>query len=290
MQMIDRGMARGVCAIVLSMISMNFGAAFAKTLFPSVGALGMSGLRVGLAALVLSIGLRPWQRHVPREKWLPLLGYGLALGLMNICTYQAYARIPIGLGLAIGMMGPISIAALGSRRTPVTIFWLGTTLAGLLLLAPGLGTSLDPLGVTFATLGALCWAAYIVMGSRLAHVGVGIIAWAMIIAAIVAAPLGLLDARSSLWLPQTWMSALIVAVFSSALPYSLELLSLRYVPAPMFGALFCFAPAVGALTGYLVLGERVSTIQWLAVSIIILSAINVTWASTSFSSSADADQ
>lgn len=258
-------------AILASMMSVNVGAAFAKGLFPVVGSAGVTALRVGLAALLLLAFWRPWRRLPSRADARNLLVYGLMLGCMNLAIYAAFARIPIGVAIAIEVTGPLALVLLSSRR-PLDVAWVACAALGLWLLSPlyGGGTSLDPVGVAWALAAAFCWAMYIVFGKRVSTLEGGhAVAWGMLVASLCAVPVGVAQAGSALFTPAVLAAGLAVAVLSSILPYSLEMAALARLPRRLFGILVSAGPAIGALAGYAVLGERLSNVQWLAIALII---------------------
>ncbi len=264
----------GAGAVLLSLGSMNLGAAFAKSLFPLVGAPGIAALRIVLAAILLLLFRRPWRRPIPSALRWPLLAYGATLALMNLLIYQAFARIPLGTAIAIEVTGPLAIVLFGSRR-PRDFLWLAAAVAGLLLLLPIRNDArLDPLGVAFACGAAVCWAFYILTGKRVSGgLGGDAVAWGMVVAALLIAPVGLGTAGAAFVSPHVLGVGFAVAFLSSALPYSLEMEAMRRLPAAVFGLLLSSAPAIGALAGFLVLGERLTPIQWIAiVSIMAASA------------------
>lgn len=263
----------GAGAILLSLCSMNLGAAFAKTLFPLVGAYGIAALRIDLAAILLLLFRRPWRRPIPCDMRWPLLGYGVTLGFMNLFIYQAFARIPLGIAMAIEVTGPLAIVLFGSRR-PRDFLWLGGAVAGLLLLLPlRSDVALDPLGVAFAIGAAVCWALYILTGKRISGaLGGDAVAWGMFVAAILVMPVGLAHAGVALFSPWVLLLGLVIALLSSALPYSLEMEAMRRLPAPVFGLMLSSAPAVGALAGFIVLGERLTPLQWIGILCIMAAS------------------
>ena len=258
-------------AILGSMISVNVGAAFAKGLFPQVGPAGVTALRVGLAACLLLAFWRPWRRLPGRADARNLLIYGLMLGCMNLTIYAAFARIPIGVAIAIEVTGPLALVLLSSRR-PRDVAWVACAAVGLWLLSPlhAGGAELDPIGVAWALAAAFCWAMYIVFGKRVSTLEGGhAVAWGMLVASLCAVPAGLAQAGPALFAPGVLAAGLAVAVLSSLLPYSLEMAALARLPRRVFGILVSAGPAIGALAGYAVLGERLSTVQWLAIALII---------------------
>lgn len=262
-----------VLAIAASMVSTYAGAAFAKHLFALVGAEGVVGLRVGLSAILLAAFTRPW-RALPARADIPsLLLYGLALGSMNLLIYQAFARIPIGIAVSIEVMGPLAVVLLSSRRAR-DFLWVACAAFGLWLLLPlknGTG-ALDPVGVACAAGAAVCWALYIVFGKRASQAGgAGTVAWGMLAASLFIVPIGAHHAGGALLSPLVLAAGLAVAVLSSAAPYTLEMIALRRLPRRVFGILVSSSPAVAALAGFIVLGERLSGVQWLGIVLVILA-------------------
>lgn len=267
------GAAIPVLAIAASMVSTYAGAAFAKHLFPLVGSEGVVGLRVGLSALLLAGFARPW-RALPSRADLPwLLLYGLALGSMNLLIYRAFSRIPIGIAVSIEVMGPLAVVLLSSRRAR-DFAWVACAGFGLWLLLPLRGSSaaLDPVGIAYAAGAAFCWALYIVFGKRASQArGSGIVAWGMLAASVFIVPIGAHYAGSALLSPFVLAAGLAVAVLSSAAPYTLEMIALRRLPRRVFGILVSSSPAVAALAGFVVLGERLAPGQWIGIALVILA-------------------
>lgn len=261
-------------AIAAAMVSQYAGAAFAKELFPVLGAEGVVALRVGLSALLLAGFMRPW-RLLPTRADLPnLLLYGVTLGCMNLLIYRAFALIPIGVAIAIEVTGPIAVVLLASRR-PRDFAWAACACAGLALLLPlqAGAAGVDPVGVAYALGAAFCWAMYIVFGQRASSLAGGqAVAWGMLAAAVFTVPVGVGYAGSALLAPGVLAAGLAVALLSSALPYSLEMVALARLPRRVFGMLVSSAPAVGALAGFLVLGERLALTQWVAIALVMLAA------------------
>ena len=266
-----------VAALVAGMVSLQCGATFAKSLFPVAGAAGTSFLRVGFSAMIL-VGLqRPWRRTLPlREaRWIGL--YGAALGLMNLLFYLALARLPLGPAVAIEFTGPLAVALLASRRL-VDFLWIGVAIAGLSLLLPVASTDrLDPVGILLALGAAAAWALYILFGQRAGQVDGGqAVSLGMLAAASVVAPFGLTEAGPDLLAPGLLLAGLAVAVMSSALPYSLEMIALRRLDRKSFGVLMSLEPAVATCAGFVLLGERISPVQGLAIGLVIAASVGIT--------------
>jgi len=260
-------------AVAGSIISVNFGAAYAKGLFPLVGSAGVTAVRVGLAAILLLAFWRPWRAPLARRDMGNVAIYGLMLGFMNLLIYAAFARIPIGIAIAIEVIGPLAVVVLSSRHLR-DFAWVACAAGGLYLLAPTTAnaTALDPVGVAAALGAAFCWAMYIVFGKRVSTLKGGhVVSWGMLVAAICTVPVGLAQAGSALFAPQILIGGLVVAVLSSILPYSLEMLALSRLPRKVFGILVSAGPAVGALAGFFVLGEVLTAVQWAAIGLIVVA-------------------
>ena len=261
-------------AVLGSVIALGIGTSFAKQLFPQVGSLGTSALRVGFSALLLLLIWRPWRWPLSRGDGVSLLRYGAALGCMNLMFYQSLQSIPFGVAVAIEFSGPLAVAMFSSRK-PVDFVWLALAVLGLGLLLP-LGhdvTRLDPTGVGFALGAAVCWAAYIVFGKRVGHLHAGhSVALGLSVAALTVVPFGVWHAGTSLLDPAILLFGLGVAAVSSAIPISLEMVALKRLPQEAFGIMTSLEPAVAALLGLLMLGEHLTGLQWLAIVLVMLAA------------------
>jgi inner membrane transporter RhtA len=265
-----------VGSLLLGMLSFQFGSALAKQLFPLVGAQGATAMRLGLGALILWLLRQPWRRLTGRHDWTSLWGYGLTLGVMNLCFYMSLRSIPLGIAVALEFLGPLAIALFGSRRA-VDFLWIALVVAGLALLLPWRAQqaqSLDPVGVMYALGAAVGWGTYIVLGRRAgAAFGSDAVALGSAIGALVAVPVGVIHAGAALLSLSALPFALGVAVLSSALPYSLEMYALTRLPARTVGILVSVEPAMGALLGLAFLDEHLTTFQWLAIAAIIIASI-----------------
>lgn len=258
-----------------AMVSLSVGTSFAKALFPLVGAQGTSAYRVGFSALVLCLVWRPWRMAMDRKDLVAVVTYGAVMGAMNLCFYMALRTIPMGVAIAIEFTGPLSLALVHARK-PVHFAWIGLAAAGLGLLLPlgDASLNLDPVGVAYAATAAVFWALYIVAGQRTGHLHGGrSVALGMATAAAVVAPFGVAAAGAALLNPYALGLGLVVAVVSSAIPYSLEMVAMRAISRRSFGVMLSLEPAVGALAGLVVLGEHLVARQWLAIAFVIAASV-----------------
>jgi inner membrane transporter RhtA len=253
--------------------SVQFGAAFAKTLFDEIGPGGTVFLRVLFGAIVLAAIWRPrLGGHDRRDLGLAAL-FGLVLAAMNLCFYASLDRIPLGIAVTFEFVGPLGVAVFGSRRAR-DLVWVGLAAAGILLLSDFGTADLDEVGVALALLAGGFWAAYILLSARVGRVfpgGAGL-ALAMVVATVPLAPVGVASAGSDLAVPSVLALAAVVGVLSSAIPYALELEALRRLPVGVFGVLMSLEPAAGALAGLVVLGEELATRELAAIALVVAAS------------------
>ena len=271
-----------ILLLLVAMGSIQAGASLAKTLFQSVGAPGAVALRTALATLMLCLVLRPWRTKVGARSWRALAVYGVSLGVMNFLYYMALRTLPLGITVAVEFTGPLAVAVLSSRRA-IDFLWVVLAAAGLALLVPIAHTpaNVDPTGVLFALGAGACWALYIVFGQKAgADYGAQAVALGSIIASIIVVPIGVAAAGARLFSLAALPYGLAIALLSTALPYTLEMMALTRLPTRMFGILMSIEPVFGALIGWVMLHERLSVIQRVAIAMIILASLGTTWTAT----------
>lgn len=267
-----------VAVILIAMLSIQSGASLAKSLFPLVGAPGVTALRIALGTLILVVIFKPWRLRVKKEQRLPLLFYGLALGSMNYMFYLSIQTIPLGIAVALEFTGPLAVALFSSRR-PVDFIWVVLAVLGLWFLLP-LGKSVSEIDLTGAALAlgaGACWAVYILTGQRAGEEhGPATVALGSLIAAIIFVPLGMAQATDSIWQWSVMPVGFAVAILSTALPYSLEMIALTRLPTRIFGTLMSMEPALAAISGMVFLGETLTFTQTLALCSIIAASMGST--------------
>lgn len=272
----QRGVWLALLAVFVAVCCMQIGAALGKLIFPVVGAAGASALRIFFASLILLAVFRPWRALPQGKAWRPLLLYGATLGFMNLFYYLSIARIPLGIAVALEFLGPLAVAVLNSRR-PSDWLYVALAVIGVAILLPihsGAGP-LDGLGVVLAILAGACWGLYIIFGQRTSAVVPAGTATAigMVVACCVVLPVGIAQSGAALLTPHILPIAVGIALLSSAIPYSLEMLALKRLPAQTFSILMSGEPACAALSGFLILGEQLSLSQWIAIACVMAASI-----------------
>lgn len=263
-------------AAFASLMSLQIGAAFAKTIFPSVGPEGVAALRIGITALILCLMFRPWSLKVERSYWPSIVMYGAMIGIMNILIYRAFLYIPIGIAISIEVLGPLG-AALLSKKRKSDVMWVLIALIGVFLLPYGQsGFTLNAMGVFYAALAAISWGIYISCASKVSNLGANGVAIGVSIASIFVVPIGFTQAGLALLKPEVLAVGLIIAILSSALPFLLDMYALKRLPKSLFGILMSASPAVSAIAGWIILGEALSSIQWTGILAISVACIGAT--------------
>ena len=262
--------------VLVGILSVQLGAAIAKSLFGEISPTAMVWLRLVTSALVLAAIARPRLNGRSGRDWLVVLGFGASLATMNWGIYQSMARIPLGLAVTIEFIGPLTLAVLGSRRARDLVWVL---LAGLGVALLGFQrTDLDLLGVLYALLAGTAWAAYILLSASTGRRWDGFdgLAVASVVAALGMTLPALLAAGTSLWDGRILLIGALVGLLSSVIPYSCELVALRSLRPAVFGILMSLEPAAAALAAIVVLREHLAPVQWLAIACVVAASIGAT--------------
>lgn len=265
-----------VWLVLVGILSVQFGASLAKSIFDDVSPTTIVWLRLTASAVVLAALARPRLRDRSRKDWLVVVGFGVALAVMNWSFYQSFARIPLGLAVTFEFVGPLSLAVFGSRRVR-DLLWV--LLAGLGVALLGVrGGDLDLVGVLFALLAAAAWASYILLSAQTGRrwEGLGGLSTASVIAALILTPPILAGRTDELGSPHVLLIGALVGLLSSVVPYGLELIALRTIAPPTFSILMSLEPAAGALAGILVLHEILAPVEWLAIACVIVASVGAT--------------
>ncbi len=262
--------------ILASMVIIQGGASLAKTLFPIVGPAGTTSLRLTFSALILFLVFKPWKKRVSRSQLFTLMLYGFFLGGMNYLFYLSIARIPLGIAVALEFAGPLMVALLSSRRA-LDLLWVVFAVLGLGCLLPltELAAPLDSWGIFFALAAGACWAGYILFGQKASsdvHGGTAV-SIGMLFAALLVVPIGVVQVGPSLLTGPVLSTGLAIAILSSALPYSLEMIALKGLSRSTFSILMSLEPVFAALSGFLFLHEKLTSLQIFAIILVIAASI-----------------
>ncbi|HXY84163.1 MAG TPA: EamA family transporter [Gaiellaceae bacterium] len=262
-----------------AIVSAQVGAAVARTLFDRTGPSGIVMLRLVFGAVALGLFWRPTIRERPQRELALLGAFAATLAAMNLSFYGAIDRIPLGIAVTLEFVGPLTVAIVASRRR-LDLVWVGLAAAGIVLLARGGSGAVHPLGVVLALVAGACWGLYIVLSARVGGVYPGVtgVAAATAGAAVLVAPIGIATAGRTLLSAHVLVIAAGVGVLSSAIPWSLELEALRRMPTQLFGVLMSLEPAVAALAGLVVLGQRLGVVSWIAIALVVLASSGASWA------------
>ncbi|GAA3505662.1 EamA family transporter [Streptomyces prasinosporus] len=269
-----RGALGPVGLVLAGGVSVQFGGALAVMLMPRAGALGIVTLRLVVAAAVLLLVCRPRLRGYSRADWGTVIAFGVAMAAMNGLFYQSVARIPLGPAVTLEVLGPLALSVLASRRA-VNLLWAALALAGVFLLGGGGFDGLDPAGAAFALGAGAMWAAYIVFSARTGRrfPQADGLALAMAVGAVLFLPLGIAESGAGLLDPTVLALGAAVALLSSVLPYTLELLALRRLPASAFAILMSLEPAIAAAAGFLLLDQALSAAEAAAIALVVAASM-----------------
>ena len=278
----SRGLVSPIWLVLLGILSVQFGAGIAKTLFGEIPPTAMVWLRLVTSAAVLALVARPRLRGRSRSDWAVVLGFGVSLGVMNWAIYQSFARIPLGVAVTLEVVGPLTLAILGSRR-PRDLLWAALAAAGVALL--GLeGGPLTPAGVGFALLAGAAWASYILFSAKTGSRWPGLdgLALASVVGTAMLTPFALDIGGVELLDPRILALGAAVGLLSSVIPYSCELVALRSLRPSVFSILMSLEPAAAALAGIVVLGEFLSLEQWVAMVCVVIASVGATRSARAF--------
>lgn len=270
-----RSSAFSITTLLAAMISIQVGASFGKQLFPMVGAAGATTLRLFFASIILLAVFRPWRASYEKKQIATILAYGICLGTMNLLFYLALVRIPLGIAVALEFTGPLTLALVFSRRR-LDVLWVLLAVIGVVLVVPATASAKPVMldGILLALAAGACWAGYIFFGQKAGRGGHGgeVVALGMLVATLVVAPIGFVLSDGGLANLEALPIAIFVAVLSSALPYSLEMISLKIMPTTTFGVFMSLEPVIAALVGLLFLEEHLGLSQCLAIGLIVLAS------------------
>ncbi len=260
-------------SVLLAIISVQGGAAIAKSIFPILGASTTASLRIGLSAVFLFLMFRPKLSQLTSAQWKAVIPFGLCLGAMNLVFYAAIDRIPLGLAVTLEFIGPLVLAVFSSKHRS-DFLWILLAGAGIALISPWNEQNIDPLGAFLALLAGGFWAGYILLGGRVSKImdGTHAVTVGMIFASVLAVPFGLISGGFQNFTVGMIFAVSAIALLSSAIPFLLEMKALKLLPASTFSILMSMEPAVAAVSALIFLGEILSLIEWLAIGLVMIAS------------------
>ncbi len=271
-----------VLYMVLSMTSYQISASFAKQLFLALDPITVTILRLCFAAIIVCVMFRSWKviRRLQFLKWRDLLCYSASLGVMNILFYMSLGKLPQGIAVGLEFIGPLGLALISIQNRKDYV-WVLLAILGIVLMVPwgeANSSNFDLFGAACALGAGLCWALYIYFGQRVVQhiIGMHALTIAISISALCLLPIGLYNNASALIDTQYWGKAITIAVLATAIPYALDLKALQYLNKTSYGTLSSLSPALAALVGFILLGEKITLLQTVALVCIMLASVGVT--------------
>jgi inner membrane transporter RhtA len=264
---------KAILLVLGAATSVQAGASVAKSLFSTLGPVGVVWLRLLFGSIALWVAARPELLSRPWRELRLVVALGVVLVTMNVCFYESIDRTPLGIAVTIEFLGPLAVATIGSRRK-LDVLWVVLAGIGVALLAGGAGGHVSSVGLVLAALAGLCWAFYITLSVPVGRVfpGASGLAPAMLLGALLISPWGIVSAGSGLRDPQVLGAAAGVGLLSSALPWSLELEALRRLPTNVFGVVLALEPVIAALMGAVFLHEHLTVQSWVAIAFVVTAS------------------
>jgi inner membrane transporter RhtA len=263
--------------VVLSVVCAQAGAAIARTLFDSLGAPGVLLLRMGVAAIVFGVVVRPRVRTWTAAAWRAAMLLGAFAAGLTMLSYLAFARAPQGIVVTLSFVGPLVLALVQTRRV-TDLFWALLAGTGVVLLGLRAGVDAPLSGLLLALAAGACGAGYILCTARLggAVPGLGGLTVSFAVAALLVLPFGAAGAGRAFGHPSLLLGGLAVALLAAVFPYALELVALRHLPTRVFGVLMSLQPAGAAVAGRLILHQHLGPVPITALVLVTAAGVGIT--------------
>ena len=269
--------------MVMSMIAYQISASFAKQLFEVLDPLTVVTLRLCFASILIFLMFRSWKiiKRLPYLKWKDLLFYSGSVCLMNVLFYASLGKLPQGIAVGLEFLGPLTLAFLSIKQKSDYI-WVFLAVMGIALMIPwqdATAHNFSWLGAAFAIGAGVCWAFYIYFGQKVVRQNIGMHALtiAIVLSAMVMRPVSAVHNPEALLQTQYWKQALMIALLATAIPYALDLMALKQLSKLSYGTLSSLSPAIGAVTGMILLKEHITFYQCIALVCIMAASIGVTF-------------
>jgi inner membrane transporter RhtA len=263
--------------VIISIVSVQTGAAIARSVFDEAGAMGITLMRLGISCVVLVVLLRPRPWRWSRDAQAATLLFGFAMAGMNIVFYLALRTVPLGVCVTVEFLGPLTVALVQTRRWR-DLFWVCLAGSGVALLGLRGGGDVPIGGLLLALIAGTFWGLYILASARVGRAVPGTegLAIALVIAALIALPFGAAGVAGVLDQPRILLIGCGVALLSSIVPYGCELAALRRMPTRVFGVLMSLEPGAAAIAGFVVLGQALDGREVLALVLVSVASVGIT--------------
>ena len=242
----------------------------------TVGAPGISGLRMTAAAIIMVVLFRPKLSGMTRARAINIVVYGIAMGMMSMMIYAAIARLPQGVAVTIDFLGPCVVSFLGLKMWRSRL-WAIVAFIGVALIAQP-SNDLDLIGIGYAAIGAIFFGAYTLFSARMGSSeggGMPDLALSVVVAAIVLAPFSV--SAAPLVDGSMWATIVISGFIGAVIPYVMDTIAAGIVSAAVVGTLFALDPVIGAILGWAFSGDRVTWSMALGIVLIAVAGAIITW-------------
>ena len=275
-----------VLYMVLSMVAYQISASFAKQLFEVLDPLTVVTLRLVFASILVILMFKSWRilKQLPDLKWKDLLLYSASVCFMNVLFYASLGRLPQGIAVGLEFIGPLALAFFSIQHRG-DYLWVMLAILGVGLMVPWQDANAENfsyLGATMALGAGLFWASYIYFAQKVARQNIGMhaLSIAIVLSALALLPMSAVHNPSALIQFEYWPQALMIALLATAIPYALDLKTLKTLTKLSYGTLSSLSPALAAIAGWLLLNERISLLQTLALVCIMCASIGVTYSAS----------
>ena len=269
------GRWRPIAMVIGSSTSLQLGLAIATTAFAAAGPLGAVWVRSVVGGVLLALYIRPKVRALSRQQVLWIVAYAVTVTGVSVFAYLALDHAPLGIVSATIMLGPLAVSAWGQRGL-LDILLVAIAAVGVAILSLGHGASgeIEPIGIVFALAAAAALGAYIVAGKTIGKLVEGLngLALALLVAAVIQTPLGLLFAKPGMWAPDILLALAAAGVLATLIPFALEMTALRSLSMATFGLLLAFEPAIASVIGFLIRDQSLEPLQILGIALVIGAA------------------
>lgn len=265
-----------VILVLIGSLGTQAAAVLVTGMLSTVGAPGISGLRMTAAAIIMVVLFRPKLSGMTRARAINIVVYGIAMGMMSMMIYEAIARLPQGVAVTIDFLGPCVVSFVGLKMWRSRL-WAIIAFIGVALIAQP-SNDLDPIGIGYAAIGAIFFGAYTFFSARMGSTeggGMPDLALSVVVAAILLAPFSV--SAAPLVDGSMWATIVISGFIGAVIPYMMDTIAAGIVSAAVVGTLFALDPVIGAILGWAFSGDQVTWSMALGIVMIAVAGAIITW-------------